>query len=164
MRLTKEDLRPLSLPGNWQPAARMGARNSTFFEAESVVSQPDDLEFAKDNLWTGGQQLVWHPTEAERQLNFLLPVKESGKYVIRITGAMMPQSGRISAVLAGEPLPLATDDGTFDMKTEFRTMSRTVSSHELQLDQGQVQLGIRAEGPLDSEPIIGIDFIWLQRR
>jgi hypothetical protein len=164
MRLTKEDLRLLSLPDSWQPAARMGAQESTFFEAEEVVSQQDGLKFARNNVWTGGQHLVWHPTEDKRQLNFSLPVEQAGKYVIRITGAMTPKSGRISAVMDGEPLPLATDDGTFDMKTEFRTLSRTVSSHDLELDRGNVELGIRAEGSLERQPTIGIDFIWLQKK
>jgi hypothetical protein len=163
-RLTKEDVRVLHLPENWKPAARMGARNSTFFEAEDVVTNTDVVSAERDNLWSGGQLLTWKPTAENRQLSFTIPVKESGKYALRITGAMTPRAGRISAVLDGAPLPLTTEDNLFDMKTDFRTLSRTVSSRDIELSAGRISLDIRAEGSLDDQPVIGIDFLWLQKR
>lgn len=163
-RLSKEDVRSLSLPDNWQPAARMGARNSTFFEAENIIQSKNGVAFEKSNLWTGGQQLTWTPTTESRQLAFDIPVPESGKYVIRITGAMTPRSGRISAILNGQPLALATEDGTFDMKTDYRTLSRTVSTRDLELPKGKAVFVIQSEGPFEDKPVIGIDFLWLQKK
>jgi hypothetical protein len=142
----------------------MGARNSTFFEAENIIQSKNGVAFEKSNLWTGGQQLTWTPTTESRQLAFDIPVPESGKYVIRITGAMTPRSGRISAILNGQPLALATEDGTFDMKTDYRTLSRTVSTRDLELPKGKAVFVIQSEGPFEDKPVIGIDFLWLQKK
>jgi hypothetical protein len=52
--LTDEDVRPLRLPPNWQPAARMGARNSTFFQAEDAVQTAEGTSLEVADLWAGG--------------------------------------------------------------------------------------------------------------
>ncbi len=165
VRLTDEDLRILNLPKDWKPAARMGARNSTFFEAEEIVRTKNGVSREKGDLWTGGQMLTWTPAADAKDVAFDVPVSDAGKYVLRITGALTPRSGRIAAFLDGQPLPFATHDGTFDMKTDHRVMSRTVSTNPLDLNGDTLRLVIRnADSTRDTPPIIGIDFIWLQKQ
>jgi len=164
--LTDEDVRPLRLPPDWRPAARMGARGSTFFQAEDVVLDEADTSLESDDLWAGGKLLAWSPKGAEEKLTFKLAAPESGKYVIRVTAARTPRSGRVAALLDGEPLPLATEDGTADLATDFRTLSRTFSTRPLDLTAGDHRLSLRyLDRPGQEEKeTIGIDFIWLQRR
>jgi hypothetical protein len=164
--LTDEDVRPLKLPPNWQPAARMGARASVFFQAEDLLSEDASTSLVRDPLWAGGQVLIWSPTNSLDELPFTLPVPESGNYVIHVTAAKTPLSGRFSATLDGEPLRFTTEDGTVDLRTDYRVLSRTFSAQSKMLDAGDHNLTLRAlerEGQKVQDPI-GIDFFWLQRR
>ena len=68
VNITDEDVRHLELPANWQPAARMGARGSTFHQAEDVAQEETHVSTVKGNLWAGGQLMVWRP--AHRLLSY----------------------------------------------------------------------------------------------
>jgi hypothetical protein len=168
VRVTDEDVRLLRLPANWQPVARMGARNSTFFQAEEVVRDPDDWSLERGDLWAGGKLLQWRPARPTSQLEFVLPVEEPGKYVLRMTAAQTPASGTLRATLDGEPLAFSTEDKTAPLKTDFRVQLRTFSTGVLELEAGKYQLGLRpadaAQPPAGEPTTFGIDFLWLQKR
>lgn len=168
--ITDEDVRMLRLPQNWQPAARMGARGSTFFQAEDLLADTQNTRTEAGDLWSGGQLLAWSPKKVGEMLNFGLPVSKAGKYVVRITAAKTPKSGNIAALLDEKPLAFATEDGKIGLETDFRTLSRTVSTPPQELDAGDHKLSFRWLGPTaekgetQSDRTVGIDFVWIQRR
>jgi hypothetical protein len=169
VRITDRDVRPQQLPDNWQPAARMGARGSVFFQAEDLLTAEDNTRLEDGRLWAGGKLLSWSPKKSDDVLCFDLPVPESGKYAIHITAAMTPQSGTVAATLDGAKTGLGTQDGTIDLKTGFRVLSRTFSTPTMDLEKGKRQLVLRwsgagGEAAPPQNATVGIDFIWLQRR
>ena len=163
---TSESLRPPRLPDGWLPEARMGARDSTFYQAEDLLDDGEPRSFTKHALWAGGQLLEWKPQQVGDKLAFHLPVAEAGKYVIHITAASTPHSGKIAATIGDESVRLF-GDGSANLQTKFRTLSRTHSSQPLQLDAGPQRLVLEwqgADGQGKTAPTVGLDFIWLQRR
>jgi hypothetical protein len=164
--LMGEDVRHVQLPPAWQPAARMGAKNSVFFQAEDLPSDTEYTRREKGGLWAGGQLLQWSPQEVGEELKFRLPVSESGQYAIHITAAMTPKSGDVAAALDGNPLRLTTEEGTMKLRTDFRTLSRTFSTPPRELAAGEHELSLRWLGavPPQDAATVGIDFIWFQSR
>lgn len=168
--LTSEDVRWLQLPENWQPAARMGARGSTFFQAEDLLAKKEAMDFVSDNLWAGGKLMVWTPAKIDDTLEFTLPVKEAGRYALHLTTALTPHSGVIAAQLDSQPLRLSADSANLDLRSDYRTLSRTASTPVLDLTAGEHRLTIRwlGAGTQPEQPpgknTVGIDFVWLQRR
>lgn len=165
LALTSEDVRPLSYPPDWQPAARMGAGNSVFFQAEDVCANRDHTRQSQNDRWAGGRLLLWTPTDADSQLAFDIPVKEAGKYALHVTAATGEQSAAIVASLDGQPVRFGTE--TIDLKTAHRVLLRNFTSPTLELDAGTRRLVFRVAPDTqftDQQPRIGIDFLWLQKR
>lgn len=163
--LTTEDVRALEYPSNWQPAARFGARGSTFFQAEDLCQDLQQTKLLAGNRWATGKLLVWSPGSPDSKLQFHLPVPSSRKFAIHITAATGPQSARLTATLNGKPVPFGDD--TINLITPHRVLLRNFTSPNLDLKQGvntlvlSVADAARFEGDV---PQIGIDFIWLQER
>jgi len=164
--LTNEDVRPPVLPANWQPAARMGARGSTFFQAEDVLADKANTTLTEGNLWAGGRLLVWRPAKAGNEISFRLPVRQAGRYAVRITAALRPGSGRVSAKLDGKDVGFGGDAKTVDLQADHRTMLRTFSSRPVSLTRGERVLTLRYQGkrPDAADETVGVDFLWLQKR
>ena len=168
--LTVEDVRWLQLPEDWQPAARMGARGGTFFQAEDLLVDRSAVAVIADHLWSGSKLAEWSPKRVDDTLEFSLPVKESGRYVLHLTMAQTPRSGVIGAQLDSQPLSFSADDGTLDLQTEYRTLCRDFSTPALDLEAGDHRLTLRwfggktvpAQAPAGN--IVGVDLIWIQRR
>ena len=98
------------------------------------------------------------------ELTFKLSVAEAGRYVIRVTAAHTPESGRTGIRLDGKQVGFGGEGDSIDLKTDFRTLSRTVSSQPTELIAGDHLLTLRCEeGPRGGESV-GIDFIWVQRQ
>jgi hypothetical protein len=76
LAIMPEDLRPLELPEGWQPAARMGARNSVMHPAEDLVTDRRNSGFRPGRLWAGERILVWKPQTQGDTKTFNLPVEE----------------------------------------------------------------------------------------
>ncbi len=162
--ITDEDVRHLELPEAWQPAARMGARGATFHQAEDVAANEPSLAMVENNLWAGGKLVVWRPAKKGQELTFKLPVAEAGRYLIRITAAHTPKSGRISVRLDGKPIGIGAENGVVDLSTEFRTLSRTVTSQPTELTAGDHELTLRCEDETTDGKTVGVDFIWVQKQ
>jgi hypothetical protein len=167
--ITQADVRHLELPATWQPAARSGARNSVFHQAEDVLAaeskQQVKTTMAASGVWAGGRMLVWQPAKPGEQIAFRLPVAAKGRYSIHLTTARLPQSGRITVQLNGKRIGFGGDKG-IDLHEPHRVLSRDVISEAIDLEQGDHDLVLRYEGaPAEvAAPQIGLDFFWVQRR
>ena len=163
--ITAEDVRHLELP-EWQPAARFGAKNSTFYQAENVVADKADTTIAKDNIWAGGRLLVWHPSNKGDEITFNVPIQQQGRYTLHITAAKTSDSGSFSARLDGKNIGFGGKKGIVDLHVPYRRLSRVVSSGRVELTKGNHELTLSYEGSSQDSgcKTIGIDFIWAQKR
>lgn len=160
------DLRAPLLPERWQPAARKGAANATFFAAEEVLVDAEGTRLEVGRLWAGGQRLVWTPKKKGDRVEFKIPVDSAGKKQINVALAMTPQSGEVAFHLDGKPLQLANRSDAIDLYRPYRTLLRNIALMPVELSVGDHSLVLELKGMSDgvSNPKIGIDFIWVQRR
>ena len=160
------DLRAPVLPERWQPAARMGAANSTFFAAEESLIDAENTHLESGRLWAGSQLLVWTPQKKGDRLAFKIPVDAAGKKQINVAMAMTPQAGAVAFRLNGKPLPLSNRSGEVDLHRPYRTLLRRIALTPMDLSVGDHRLELEFTGTSSavSNPEIGIDFIWVQRR
>lgn len=167
--ITREDVRYLQLPDNWQPLARGGASNSVFFSAEDIVQEKSSWQLMRDNLWAGGAMLAWRPAAKDETITLKIPVAEKGTYVLHFTTCFSPASGRFSAKLGDQPLPIfgnQTHDGVVNSFVPYRTYSRVISTRPLELEAGDLNVTLVYQGSATAETnnLIGLDFIALQKR
>ncbi|MFC2161998.1 glycoside hydrolase family 172 protein, partial [Acidobacteriota bacterium] len=104
--ISPEDVRDLRLPERWQPAGRMGARNSVFYSPEKNINSRRQTHLSKDPLWANGEVLVWTPKSRGESKIFSFSVNEPGKKRIHIALALTPNSGQISFLLDEEKILL----------------------------------------------------------
>ena len=102
--ITDEDIRHLELPDVWIPAARRGAANSVFFQAEELAQGQSNLTFDENNIWSLGRAMIWHPETIGETLTLALPVEEEGTYTIRFGSVRNENAGTFSMRLNGESL------------------------------------------------------------
>ncbi len=162
--LTGEDLRSLSLPEDWHPAARGAARGSIFYPAEDFLTNHESVVIREGRLWADGKILVWKPHNPDDRKDFRLPVDHAGRKRIVMTAALTPQSGRIRVLLNNKSI--ATDDRPIDLYCPHRNLLRNFFFESMVLDAGEHTLSVEyigAEHGLHS-PEIGIDFFWVQTR
>ncbi|WP_425398605.1 glycoside hydrolase family 172 protein [Aeoliella sp.] len=161
--ITKEDVRKPKLPGPYEPLAVRGSNNATYLEPEKLTDGVVKSE--DDDFWSAGQLMVWKPKAEGETLKLTLPVKDAGTYEVRLGLALDNRSGKVSATLDGEPFGFGGDSGVMDLYDARRTMIRCSPSKRLDLTAGDHVLELKFEGPADGkEPLVGIDFIWLQPR
>jgi hypothetical protein len=162
--ITREDVRPQVLPP-WTPAARGGARDSLFFEAEDCVDPALANNVAAGDLWSGGKRYHWRPKQIGDSLALSFEVPESRNYNIRIAAALDPQSGRVSLLLDGKPINLGGEEGVLDLYLPYRTLLRCLGGASHKLEKGKHTLTLRYEGSLEdiAAPHIGLDFLWLRK-
>jgi len=160
-----EDLRHLQLPENWQPAARMGARNSVFYDAENIIFSRLRTGLKKGSLWAGGKLLVWNPEKPGDSRNFSFQVKEKGTKRIHFAAALSPSSGRISVLVDNTPTAFAGKQEIVDLYRPFRILLRNFTLPPMELEPGEHTLTLKYEGAEAQvkKPEIGIDFIWIQK-
>jgi hypothetical protein len=160
------DLREPQLPETWQPAARMGAANSVFFAAEDVLTGTQATRLDEGRLWAGGRLLVWTPRQKGDRVEFKIPIESAGKKQINVAMAMTPQSGEVSFLLDGKPLPLGNRSDSANLHRPYRTLLRRVALMPGELSAGDhtltIELRDKSDGVSNTE--IGIDFIWVQAR
>ncbi len=161
-----DDLRYLELPENWQPAARMGARNSVFYDAEKIVGSKQGTHFEKGRLWAGGKLFVWTPKRLGESKAFTFRINEKGRYQIHFAAALTPDSGRFSILLDNKPMRLGNKRKLVDLYRPYRTLLRRFSLAPMEFETGEHTLTLKFEGadPQVEKPKIGIDFIWIQKR
>ncbi len=161
-----EDLRPLELPADWQPAARMGARNSVIYPAEDLITSRADTGFREGRLWAGGRLLVWRPKAVGETKSFAFPLDEDGAYRIHLTTALTPEGGRVEAARVDDrSVTLRDHPKTIDLHRPYRRLLRSYTLQDLELERGRHTLILRYAGAPDgvSTPEIGIDFIRIEK-
>jgi D-arabinan exo alpha-(1,3)/(1,5)-arabinofuranosidase (non-reducing end) len=160
------DLRTPLLPETWQPAARMGAANSVFFAAEEVLVDAESTRLEAGRLWAGGQQLVWTPKKNGDRVEFKIPIDSAGKKQINVAMALTPQSGAVAFHLDGKPLQLSNRSDAADLYRPYRTLLRRIALMPVELSAGDHTLTLELKGSNDhvSNPKIGVDFFWVQKR
>jgi hypothetical protein len=160
-----EDLRPLELPENWKPAARMGARDSVFYEAEAIIQERIHTRMERGRLWSGGRLLLWHPRNPAESKAFSFRIREKGKYRVHFAVALNPGSGKISAGLDDRFMALSDDRKVIDLHRSYRVLLRNFTLPAVELDTGVHTLVLKFEDALPDiqRPEVGIDFIWIQK-
>jgi len=160
---TPNDLQLVPLPENWQPAARMGATKSVFFQAEDVVVDAGGTRLEDARLWAGGKLLVWTPQKQGDRKDFRIPVPSAGKKQIHVAMAMTPQSGTVAFRLDGQPLQPAD---AIDLRRPYRTLLRSMAFTPVELSAGEHILTVEwVSASADiADPEVGVDFIWVQER
>jgi hypothetical protein len=170
--ITDEDVRPLALPANWQPAARGGARHTTFFEPEDLVQPGARTRSEEGNLWSGSRLLVWEPKDVGDKISFRLPVAESGRYALVLGLALDSRAGTISVQVDGKDVRYGDGDNrgeagnTLDLHDPYRVLLRHFAARPIDLSPGDHTLTLRCESlSKASDPTaFGIDYVGLQRR
>jgi len=161
-----DDLRLPALPENWQPAARMGAANAVFFAAEDVVTDSEATHLKDGRIWAGGKLLVWTPTKDRSQKSFEIPVGLTAKQQIHVALAMTAQSGKIAFRIDGRRLLLEDRAEDIDLYCPYRTLLRSIALMPVELETGNHTLTLELKDVPEgiTNPEIGIDFIWVQRK
>jgi hypothetical protein len=160
-----EDLRYLELPETWKPAARMGARDSVFYEAERIVRERIHTRMVQGRLWSGASLLIWYPRAPGECKSFSFRVGEKGKYRIHFAAALTPNAGKISIALNDQFTSLTNNEKVIDLNRPYRTLLRNFTLPASELEPGRHTLILKFEGaPVEVERSeIGIDFIWVQK-
>jgi len=163
--VTREDLRVLELPDNWQPVASRGSRNSVFFEAEVIINDTINTKLKSGNIWSGSQLLVWSPQQQGERKNFSIPVDNPGEYRVYITAAHTPASGRILVILNNQLADYHSHTEVIDLYAPYRIVSRNYFLARSNLNKGNQILTLEYNGSEEKikDPEIGIDFIWIQK-
>lgn len=164
LAIMPEDLRPQRLPA-WEPAMRMGARNSVSHRAEDLITDRRNVRFVGGSIWAGSRLLVWSPRSEGESKTFRIPISESGPYRIHVTAALTPRSGRLALAVDGEEVQLRGGQEVMDLHRSYRTLLRDFAIQDRELDQGRHTLVLTYLGAREEiqSPEIGIDFIWIQK-
>jgi len=163
--VTDEDLRHLELPPNWQPVAEVGAADAVFYQAENLVEDKTAITFTENRLWSGNKMAVWQPTHKGDELTLQVPIPEDGEYHVFLFAARTPNSAMISATLNGQP-HIGGKKGVTDLYDPYRVRSRWIYARPKKLTKGKHTLVLRHEGHADkvTQPIVGLDFVMVQKR
>jgi len=159
-----DDLRHLVLPANWIPAARMGARNSKIYPAEKLLSKGENTKLSDGRLWAEGKILTWTPNKKGDSLDFYFSISEKGQYRVHFVAGLSPNTGQISLKLDGNPSPLNNKKEIIDLYRPYRTLLRNFTLPNTELTVGKHKLSLLFAGADQSikNPLVGIDFIWIQ--
>ncbi len=161
--ISPEDVRTLELPV-WEPAARMGARNFEFFDAEKSVVDPLGTSLRGNRIFAGGTALIWLPEKAGDTKDFKVTLGEAGKKQVQCFFVQTEHTGTVSALIDGQDVPWAGGNATIHLRAPGRTLLRMISLAPLDLAAGEHVLTLRFEGA-DAGiqvPEIGLDFIGIQ--
>jgi hypothetical protein len=157
-----DDVREQRLP-EWVPAARMGARNSVFYQTEALLGAVR-LPFATGNLYAGGRMPVWRPARVGDALRLSVPVPHDGRYIVHFVARSDDNGGTLRMRWDGKPAALVTEDSIVNLSLPARSVLRDYALPPQQLTAGRhafqfVYAGAEANV---TRPEIGIDFVWIQ--
>ncbi len=166
-----DDVRPVSpddvkeriLPV-WEPAARMGARNTRFSAAEKCVTDPENTLLRGGRIYAGASALVWVPQKAGETKDFKWSVEKAGKKRIQIAFAQTGSSGAVSILLDGQPVVWPGGTRKLELRAPGRILVRMKALPPADLEAGEHVLTLKFEGADSdiSRPEIGVDFIGIQ--
>jgi hypothetical protein len=165
LAIMPEDLRHLELPERWEPANRMGARNSVFYEAERIMRERIHTRVDRGRLWSGSSLLTWYPRNPGESKAFTFRIDEKGTYRVHFAAALTPKSGRISVALNDQFTSLTSNEKIINLNRPYRTLLRNFTLPAKELEPGRHTLVLKFEGAPEgvNRPEIGIDFIWIQK-
>ena len=160
-----QDVRELRLPDGWVPAARGGARNSVFHQAEETTGGVP-LPLASGQLYAGGRLLVWPPRGVGDVLRLNVPVAASGEHRIHFVARLEPNGGTVEVRWDGELAELTSGATAADLHRPYRTLLRNFTLRQRNIAAGTHVLEFIFTGaPAGVErPEIGLDFVWVQER
>ncbi|MGE5296997.1 MAG: glycoside hydrolase family 172 protein [Solirubrobacterales bacterium] len=166
LALMPKDMRLVPLPENWQPAARGGASNSVFFQAEDIATNANGTTLQEARLWAGGKLLVWAAQKKGERRSFKIPISTSGQKQIHVALGMTPRSGRVAFYLDDQLLPVGGDAASIDLRCPYQTLLRSIDLKPTELRAGDHVLAVESldEPGSAGRPEIGIDFIGVQDR
>jgi len=158
-----QDVRELRLPDGWVPAARGGARNSVFYQAEEMTGGVR-MALASGPLHAGGWLLVWAPRAVGEVLRLNVPVAASGEHRIHFVARLDANGGAAEVKWDGEAAELTTGASSVDLYRPHRTLLRNYTLRQREVAAGTHVLEFVFTGaPAEVErPEIGIDFVWVQ--
>ncbi|MGD8451877.1 MAG: DUF2961 domain-containing protein [Phycisphaerae bacterium] len=159
--ITDEDLRPLDLPANWEPAAGFAMHNAVYVQAEELLPANAPVEKETNNLWAGSELCVWRPTAAGQKLEMNLPIAETGKYRLHLAARLDNTGGRVRVELDGKSL-----GDVIDLYVPYRVLARQFRLQSRDLAAGSHTLTLIYEGADDgvAAPAIGIDYFAVQKQ
>jgi len=159
-----EDIRTLELPV-WEPAARMGARDFEFFNAEKAVADPARTSLRGHPIFAGGTALIWLPEKAGDTKDFKVTVGEAGKKRVQFVFVLADHMGIVSALLDGQSAPWADGAATTNLRAPGRILLRMISLAPLDIAAGEHILTLKFEGAEEDIPVpeVGLDFIGIQK-
>ena len=165
LAIMPEDLRHLELPEIWQPANRMGARDSVFYEAERIMRERIHTRMVPGRLWSRASLLSWYPRNSGESKAFSFRIDEKGTYRVHFAVALTPRAGKISVALDDQFTALTNKEKIVDLNRPFRTLLRNFTLPTMELEPGRHTLILKFEGAPEDvvRPEIGIDFIWIQK-
>ncbi len=163
LAITPADVRPLRLPDAWEPAARGGAGNAVFYQAETLA-RTVRLPTETGRLYAGGRVAVWRPAAAGETLALSVPVPAEGEYRIRFVAREDADGGRVRIRWDGAPTALASGDSVLDLRLPDRTVLRDFYFRPPRVVAGTHTLTFVFDGaaPEVARPAIGLDFVWVQ--
>ncbi|MBN2563497.1 MAG: DUF2961 domain-containing protein [Phycisphaerae bacterium] len=161
VEITDEDLRPLELPPDWQPAAAYVLQDAEIHAVEDLVQPGPRTTMIEGRLWAGGEMLAWHPAAEGEMLDLPFSVAKQGKYQLHLGLALTPEAGRISAKIDGDPAHFARRDDVLNLHVPYRVLARQFSTEDVSLTEGEHTLTIVFEDAPDSveSPVIGLDYL-----
>jgi hypothetical protein len=162
--LTTLDIRDPRPGSPWMPAARGGARNSVFYQAEAVGGVPG-LVMELGDFYAGGSVAVWAPSRDGDTWRLTLPVLEQGDYRIHLVARLDPDGPAVRLLWDGESATLANGADFLELHRPFRTLLRDFSLPTQNLEAGPHTLSLvydEGEGTVTT-PRVGLDFVWIQR-
>ncbi len=158
--ISKSDVRELRMPENWWPDPEGWAANALFYQIEDLLTGEPKTSLEKSYMWSAENLCVWYPKKEGDEIELRIPVAEKGKYMIAITAAKTPMSGKIEVSLNGNVLKLNGLE-EHDLSDPYRTISRNLKSESLELIGGIQIMKIKSVG--SSAGPVGLDFIWVKR-
>jgi len=117
-------------------------------------------------MWAGGKLLAWSPAKDGDRKEFKIPIQSAGKQQIHVAFVLTAQSGNVAFHLDGKPLQLDNKEESIDLYCPYRTLLRSIALMPGELEAGSHTLTLewKAAPGRVTNPHVGIDFIWVQRR
>jgi len=162
--LTPDDLREPRPVGIWMPAARGGARNSVFYQAEDLIGG-SGLVLERGPVYAGGQIAVWRRPAPGARWTVTVPITEEGRYRIHFVARLDPNAADMQLFWDGEWAYLTNGENAVRLNRPYRTLLRNFTLQPRELTPGPHTLEFLYEGapPGVTEPEMALDFVWVQR-
>jgi hypothetical protein len=158
------DLREPRMPGAWLPAARGGARNSVFYQAEDLAGGSGVI-LERGSAYAGGQIAVWRRAGPDARWTIPLPITEGGRYRIHFVARLDPNAADMQLFWDGEWAYLTNGENAVRLNRPYRSLLRNFTLQPRELAPGTHTLEFLYEGAPAGvvEPEFALDFVWVQR-